>query len=714
MSENVTATFFVATDGDDSWSGKQPEANQDRTDGPFATLRRARDAVRELKVAQGDRPEPITLMVRGGKYYPQSTLDLREADSGTDEAPVTYTAYPGETPIISGGRRITGWKPYKDKIVQCEIPEAKGGLSRFRQLFADGERQVRARYPNLDPEAENWNGRWALSKPDDAALEASEPYIVLGEPNALPRDWAKPTQGELFVMPRQTMWGDSSLIGIRSVDREKGIIRLMHGMRSFDRNPLYFPRTIHRPEYCQFIVENLLEELDQPGEWCLDTEDGILYFWPPTENVEEIEVVIPVVKRLVHLEGVRNVHISGFVFIETKGGEPSSHYDDVDGVGAMAPQMGWEYCGETVYLNCCTSCRIEDNQFLNIGGNGIYLRHHNERNLIRGNEIAHVGANGIVIAGGRSSIYQSTGGTLGIPHPIFNEITDNTIHHIGLVDTYAAGVFLGLGNWNRVAHNEIHDVPHHAVNLGNSRYGRNYIEYNRIRRASQVTHDNAAINCWHEMPWEIEPPGHVIRYNFISDTGNTDSSGVGYTVTMGIYLDNWSSNCLVHGNIVVDTLPNGRGIGILSKGRNNIIENNLVVNPGWVHVCISTHCSYPEVGAVVSRNILYDTVGSSGPFLDLAQQPPLCKALLQCDDNLYFRKGDGNPVVARDVRFSDWPRMSGRDEEVYDVHSMVADPLFVDAENGDYRLKPESPALELGFQPIDLSRIGVRRARVFS
>lgn len=726
-STDTKIEFYVAPNGSDT--------NPGTIEAPFAALSRARDAVRELKKAAGEKglQLPVTVWVRGGKYYPERCFDLTETDSGTAQTPIVYSAYPGETPVISGARRVTGWQPYKGKIFKCEFPEAKGGAIAFRQLFADGERQIRARYPNLEPDAANWNGRWARSKADAAALESSEPYIVWDEPDAFPRSWAKPTQGELFLMPRQTMWGDSALIRIKSIDKEKKTIKLVHGMRSFDINPMYYPKKIYHPENCQFIVENILEELDQPGEWCLDTEDGMLYFWPPVpsqvggpkDSIDNMEIVIPILKRLVHMEGVSNVRISGFVFTETSGGEPSSHYHDVEGVGAMSPQMGWEYCGETLYLNKCTDCRIENNRIINAGGNGIYLRHHNERNLIRSNEIGYAGANGVVLAGGRYSIYQKLGGTQGIPHPIFNEITDNTIHHIGLIDTYAAGVFLGLGNWNRVAHNDIHDVPHHAVNLGNSRYGRNYIEYNRITRACRVTHDNGAINCWHEMPPEMEPPGHVIRYNFISDTGNDDKSGLGYSITMGIYLDNSVSNCLVEGNIVINTMPNRYGVGILVKGRNNIIENNIVVNPGRHHISVMAHACYPEFATLVSRNIFYDALGGKEAFLDLANQSPLCKVLLQCDNNLFFKKGEDNPLIAKanlghktgqdnpllakGVRFSDWPRMYGRDEDVYDVNSIVADPLFVDAANGDYRLSPESPALKLGFQPIPFERIGVRK-----
>jgi len=718
-----TAAFYVATDGNDAWSGKLAAPDAAKTDGPLATLRRARDAVRELKAAREGLTAPVTVMVRGGRYYLESTFDLTAADSGTADAPITYCAYPGETPVISGGRRITGWQPHEGKILKCQLPETKGGAWRFRQLFADGQRQTRSRYPSLDPQATRWNGKWATSQRDDGAFEASNPYIVWKEPGAFPRDWAKPSQGELFLMPSEPLWGDSCMIRIKSIDRDKGIIRLVHGMRDFDTNPIYYPKEHHRPDICQFVVENLLEQLDQPGEWCLDGEDGVVYYWPLAENIDDVEVVAPALKRLVFMKGVAHVRISGFVFTEAMAGEPSSHYSDVDGVGAMRPQMDWEYCGEAIYLNTCSHCRIENNKITAVGGNGVYLRHHNEMNLIRGNEISYAGANGVVLAGGRHTIYECTGGTIGIPHPVFNEVSDNLIHHCGLYDTYAAGVFLGLGNWNRIIHNEIRDLPHHGINLGASRYGRQYLEYNRITRTCQVTSDNGAINCWNEVPVEDQSPGHVIRCNFISDTGNPDSG-----ITMGIYLDNWASQCLVQGNIVVNTSPTTRSYSILVKGRNNIIENNILVNAANSHVCVMAHCCYPQFATVVAGNIMCNLSGEMQAFFDLADSAHLWRVVAESDYNLFFQAGTDSPVIAKAVprsdehgemygdgaevewlRLADWRKAQGRGENVYDIHSIVADPLFVDAENGDYRLKPDSPALKLGFQPIDVARIGIRR-----
>ena len=122
----MRATFFVATNGNESWSGRLPAPNANNTDGPFATLARARNAVRELK-ANSDTQAGITVAVRGGKYFLDQTLVLGPQDGGTRDCPIVYTAFPDEKPVLSGGRRITGWKPYRGKILRHELPEAKGG-----------------------------------------------------------------------------------------------------------------------------------------------------------------------------------------------------------------------------------------------------------------------------------------------------------------------------------------------------------------------------------------------------------------------------------------------------------------------------------------------------------------------------------------------------------------------------------------------------------
>jgi len=141
------ADFYVATDGNDAWSGKLPAPNAAGTDGPFATPQKARDAVRAIAPKVRD----ITVIVRGGTYHFAEPLALGMEDSGNPKCTVSYTACPGEKVVLSGGRPIEGWRKGEGHLYVADIPDVKAGKWTFKQLFVNGERQIRARYPNLDP-----------------------------------------------------------------------------------------------------------------------------------------------------------------------------------------------------------------------------------------------------------------------------------------------------------------------------------------------------------------------------------------------------------------------------------------------------------------------------------------------------------------------------------------------------------------------------------
>jgi len=153
--------FFVSPIGNDSWSGLLPEPNTAKTDGPLATLHRARDLARDAKanIKRGS----IEIQLRSGKYYLTHPLMLNPQDSGTQECPIVWSAYPGEKPIISSGGELNGWTPYKDGILQCSCPAAKGGKWKFRQLFLNGQRQIRSRWPKFDKEDPLYGG-WAMTQ----------------------------------------------------------------------------------------------------------------------------------------------------------------------------------------------------------------------------------------------------------------------------------------------------------------------------------------------------------------------------------------------------------------------------------------------------------------------------------------------------------------------------------------------------------------------
>ena len=718
------AAFFVSTDGDDAWSGTLAKPNDAKTDGPFATLFRAREAVRE-RMASGPPPSGITVQVRAGKYYLSHTFILSPQDGGTQESPVTYAACSGETPVLSGGARLTDWKPHKGNILQCPLPGARGGKCKFRQLFLNGKRMIRARYPKVDPQYPLYGG-WAFTE-GPAADGPNPPAHFLrprgfSDPNmdsfeggvsnafgykagTFKNHWAKPSEGEVFCWPGPT-WGNN-IIPIQSVDEAKRVITLVRDIWQFDRSHWY--RWLSFLANNRFYVENLLEELTEPGEWCCDSEDGIVYFWPPEGSLgKDDEVLVPRLRTLVSIRGASSVRLSGLTFTETLDGDDTQR-DGLDGYGAMFPRQGWTYCGEAVHLRRTRHCRVEDCRFDGVGGNAVYLELDCIRSEVRRNEIVGAGANGVCVIG----TFQD--------RPMFNEITDNHIHHCGVINKYIAGIFMGMSDGTLVAHNSIHEMPHHAINLATNGAGRNILEYNDLRRVALEVFDTGAINCWMDMSTagitrETERCGHIIRYNLIADTLGRRVDESGHVVaaiesTSGVYLDDCTSNCMVYGNIFVRV---GQALNV-HLGKNNIIENNIAVDcKSLIIICDTVsrrpgnaHMADFMTGIRTCRNIFYTRVPQACLF-DLRKWTD--KQIGMSDENLFFSPTDQEfrivgTAIEQPLSLEQWRKMG------YDLHTVIADPLFADLERDDFSLKPDSPAFKLGFQPIDVSRIGIRKGK---
>jgi hypothetical protein len=130
--------LYVSPNGNDSWSGRLASPNRTRTDGPFATLERARDAIRTLK-RQGKLPEGgVTVWLRGGMYAQLTPLELTAEDGGTPQSPITYSAYRNEQVRLVGGKRVTGWKPVTDATVLRKLPPKARGKVLVADLRSQG------------------------------------------------------------------------------------------------------------------------------------------------------------------------------------------------------------------------------------------------------------------------------------------------------------------------------------------------------------------------------------------------------------------------------------------------------------------------------------------------------------------------------------------------------------------------------------------------
>ena len=714
--------FYVSNEGNDNWSGTLADPDRTGKDGPFLTLERARDAVKELKVQNGVFAGGISINIRGGDYYLSETFTLGPEDSGTKVCPVKYMAYQDEKPILYGSKKIYGWKHFRDGIYMAQVPGIKGGRNKFRQLFLNGQRMIRSRWPDFEKENPLYGG-WAMT---EDGYNADESFDYKYRPieikhttsfkytqGSFSGKWQKPWLGEVSYYAGAGGW--KSIVPIKSIDVESRIIELEHGGYQFDMAPWYYNYCFRKDN--RFFVENLLEELNKPGEWCVDYEDGIIYFMPPSGTDLDISTVtIPSLSTFFDIRGVNWLEICGLTFTQSLGGD-NLHRQGVEGGGCMSITAGERYVGEAIFLKDTQWCRIEKNHFDKLGGNAVYIMFNNRDNIVKGNEISYCGASGICFAGSS------------VQFPRHNEVCDNHIHHCGIINKGVAGILMSMSGGNILHHNLIEYMPHHAINLSESPNGRNIVEYNEIHHVCQENEDNGAINCWMELPGKnMQRCGHIIRCNFITDVYGCEVNDgkVGSSRKLpafGIYLDNYTSNCTIYGNIIARC--GHAGIRI-HGGKNNLIENNIVVDCRYAvefgdWVCGFEYWKY--MGGFMSdnyvlRNIFYqDSFGEYVYSLHAWTEDVVAKAefnLIYNQQGYYYINHMGNydptllantseiSEVERIDRYEKWQALG------YDISSCIADPQFADVKKDDYSLASDSPALSMGFVPLDIKKIGIR------
>ncbi len=368
--------FHVAPNGND--------ANPGTLNKPFATLEKARDAVRVFRQVGNAVGKPVTVWLHGGVYQPEQTLVLGPQDSGSENAPVRYCAAPGETPVISGGRAIKGWKLLTE--TPAGLPEAAKGKVwvtdvpkgwRFHYLFMESERMQRSQLSS-----EHWR-RWPCLA-GFGGPEVVGHLTAFQDTNMLNN---LPSNGDVELVMIQTQYGVMGNFVMTDVQPEKGTARL------HSKQLGQFGSARH------FNIENALPFLDQPGEWCVDSAAGKVYLWPTSGSMENKSVTAPKLYELIRLQGdeetnqlVRHVEFSGITFTCT------DRLPENEWPHEWIKRM-WEHVDAALYVQGAEDCAFTGCRILNSGASGITLDHHAQRIRVEGNEIGFPGSDGIFLCG---------------------------------------------------------------------------------------------------------------------------------------------------------------------------------------------------------------------------------------------------------------------------------------------------------------------------
>ncbi|MGD9494794.1 MAG: right-handed parallel beta-helix repeat-containing protein [Armatimonadota bacterium] len=654
-------TIFVALDGNDHAAGTRAA--------PFRTIQRARDEVRRLK-AQGRLPaDGVRIVLRGGTHFLHRPLQLTPEDSGTADGPIVYAAYPGERPVLSGGRRIEGLQRNPDGSWSTTIPAARDHGWVFRQLFVDGRRYLPARSPN--------QGQYlAVSGvPLEDGTQANDRF-VFARGDLQP--WPNISDVEVMVY---FSWNEGSF-PLKSVD-PKTRIAVLGGPACWS---IPKPGTSVAP----YVVYNHPGACDAPGEWQLDRATGKLRIIPfADEDLGAAEVIAPVLERLVVAQGrpddgrhVEHVRFEGISFQHAAWVLPPEGYSVPQAACTLGAALEFHGARHVTISGC---------EVAHVGRYGVWFGLDCSENLIERTHLHDLGAGGVKL------------GTPDRPQPFermahHNRIDNNFIHDGGHIHPGATGIYMAYGRNNAISHNEVSDLRYTGISLGwtwdiyASGTRENIVEYNHVHDVMRLLEDGGGIYSLGLTP------GSVIRNNLVHDVGKGPSRGGSSDVGHGIYLDGGSAGVLCENNICYDC--GAGGIRIQHGTACLTVINNISAFCGFGLGIDSERTNIFEYNIV-----LLD--GDATPFRRVPEWQSYDKIV---DYNLYWRP-DGKPIEFLGFTWEEWRQQQGLEDIWYtprmDAHSRIADPLFVDAVGRDFRLQPDSPALAMGFRPIDIEEIGL-------
>lgn len=721
---------FVSDCGNDEGAGTREQ--------PLKSIEQALARLRSKA-----RTEAATIFLREGTYYLNQTITLAPADT---QAPLTIAAYAGERVTLSGGRRLAcRWQPYRDGIFVCDLPDDDIGEAAFTQLFADNVRQIRSRWPNAGEvreehaarkqgayhvEAEHCRG-YTLPQdvieadaidpqpdPDCDMTYDCEPAlgIVYDPATFTEHSWARPEEAVIHIF-QESYWGNLQW-HIKAI--EKAQHRIWFGEGGQQMGAKWTTECSKIGPASRYYIENVFEELDAPREWFLDKTTRKLY-WMPAPGVDPHTATIEVsgLKRLFAVAGTQRDSVVGLRFERIRFAHTETTFFEPYEI----PSLGdWSlHRGGAILLEGTRDCQIKDCLFEALGGNAVFVNRFNRDLTIRGCSFRDIGDSGVLLVG---ELETTTGTQKHFPYEC--RVENNHFYNLGLFGKQTAAVYVSRAKRITVGHNLIHDLPRAGICIGDGTWGGHMIEYNHIHDTCLETVDHGPFNAWgRDRYWSAVHGQYKMRKQDCICHGNAKSDAMETVVLRhnffvekagwGLDLDDGAANYDIYNNVCV-------GVGMkLREGSYRTIHNNI-----WVH-CASSPCfhvgneenhdRYFNNITVMSptyqkenHDRLFNMVATGDEIYYLVFPPVRGPWLEAIDDNCFYndighftaRVADREVKGRREILLEEWQSMG------FDRHSVFGDPMFVDPENDDYRVKPESPALKVGFKNFEMGQWGLQ------
>ncbi|PIB30419.1 hypothetical protein BFP77_04605 [Maribacter sp. 4U21] len=669
--EKEVLKIYIAENGDDTATGTKEH--------PLRTIQKARDLA-----LSSNTDATVEVILENGTYYLSKPIVFGPEHSGSKLKPITYKAANLGKAIISGGTQLfPEWVPHKDGVYKAVIP---ADIELIDQLYVDGHNQRMARFPNA-VENKNVFETWDLLH-TDAADGEKDPL----SPERI-ASWQNP-QGAYVHAMHAALWGDMHWL-VKGKNDDSRLI-LDGGWQNNRPSPMH-------PRYR--MIEHVFEELDVPEEWFYDKANKTLYYYPkPNTDLLKAKIEVVRLQNLIEFKGtienpVKYINFQGLVFRHAarsfmKNKEPLLRSD-------------WTtFRGGAMLFTNTEDCAILDCEFDQLGGNSIFVNNYNRRIKIKGCYIHQSGASGVAFVGDpkmvRNPIFRygpqeyetmdKTPGPKGKNYPEDCLVEDCIITMTGRFEKQTAPVQISMSSKITVSHCSIYDVPRAGINISEGTFGGHIIEYCDVFNTVLETGDHGSFNSWgRDRFWTPDivrtaeevakdstlPYLDMVRPNIIRNSRWRCDHG------WDIDLDDGSSRYRIYNNLLLN------GGLKMREGYDRIAFNNIIINNS-----LHPHVWYPNSGDVFVRNII-----------SAAYKPAVMSRGIAADGK-WGKQLDYNFFTTHE---SDRTHF---EKNQTDMNSMVGDPKFINPEEGDFRVAPDSPVLKIGFKNFPMNEFGVISERL--
>lgn len=498
----------------------------------------------------------LVIWLADGIYTVSEPLTFKPINTNLKKSKLSFKAQKDANPVISGGEQISGWTKNNLGFWEAKLPEKIKDIKDFRELFVDGKRAVRARFPNesylnVKKAGADRRTNFYFEKGDFPIPENIKEVELV-----LLHDWSISRIGvkEINTDENQLFTVDS--IGAKAPD--------FFNIDNWEPNPRYF-------------LENATEFLDADYEWVfLKNEKKFLLKLPENVNPENFQIILPVAEGLVSITGkenkpVKNIHFEGITFQYCKWEIPEMGYCGVQAChfDPRPKKSGWSVVPAAIYTEWGENITFANCKFENLGGSGLWFGTGCKNCKVANSDFADISGNGIMIGEGQDREVNGEQWWKAAPEQVAlaNTIENCSISDCGKQFYGAVGVWCGLTAETVIKNNEIFNLPYSGVSVGwmwspvPTPCRKNTIEGNHIHHIMNILSDGGGIYMLGLQP------GSIIRSNQIHDV----KINAGRAESNGMFLDEGITDVIVEKNLIYNIAKSPLRF---HKATTNLVKNN--------------------------------------------------------------------------------------------------------------------------------------------